>query len=93
MISYSKSAASAAYLLGVLAMAATSASIPAKAADQMHAGMVKCYGVAKAGKNDCAAGAHSCAGQATQDSDKASFVYVPQGVCEKLAGASLTSGK
>ena len=52
------------------------------------AGSEKCYGIAKAGKNDCAAGAHSCAGQGTKNRDKASFVYLPTGACEKIAGAS-----
>lgn len=48
----------------------------------------KCYGVAKAGKNDCAAkdGSHSCAGQSKKDSDAATWVYVPKGLCERLAG-------
>ena len=46
----------------------------------------KCYGVAARGKNDCAEGAHSCVGQATHDRDKASFVLVPKGDCQKLAG-------
>ena len=50
--------------------------------------MEKCYGVAKAGKNDCKAGKHSCAGQATKDRDPASFVVVPKGLCDKLAGGS-----
>jgi uncharacterized membrane protein len=49
----------------------------------------KCYGVNKAAKNDCAAGAHSCAGQATKDMDKTSYVLVPVGVCGKLAGGNL----
>jgi uncharacterized membrane protein len=53
----------------------------------------KCYGVSKAGKNDCAAGTHSCAGTATQDFDKSSWLYVPKGLCEKLAGGSLEAGK
>ncbi len=51
----------------------------------------KCYGVAKAAKNDCAAGAHSCAGQATKDFDKTSYVLLPAGVCGKLAGGNLTA--
>jgi uncharacterized membrane protein len=54
------------------------------------AGMERCYGVARAGHNDCAAGAHSCAGQATRDNDPASFVVVPTGVCGKLAHGSTT---
>ena len=48
----------------------------------------KCYGVAKAEKNDCAAkdGSHSCAHLAKRDNDPATWVYVPKGLCEKLAG-------
>jgi uncharacterized membrane protein len=49
----------------------------------------KCYGVAARGKNDCAEGAHSCVGQATHDRDKASFVLLPKGDCQKLAGGSM----
>jgi len=56
-------------------------------------GSEKCYGIAKAGRNDCAAGAHSCAGQATRPMDKASFVYLPQGACSKIASGSTTAGK
>src|SRR5437867_11661990 len=48
----------------------------------------KCYGVAARGKNDCAEGTHSCVGQATHDRDKASFLLVPKGDCQKLAGGS-----
>ena len=50
--------------------------------------LVKCYGIAARGKNDCAEGAHSCVGQSTIDRDGASFVAVPQGQCEKIAGGS-----
>jgi uncharacterized membrane protein len=64
-------------------------------AAQAHAGPVaqpaaseRCYGVAKAGHNDCAAGVHSCAGQSTKSFDKSSFVYLPNGACSKLAGGS-----
>ena len=53
-------------------------------------GMEHCYGVAKAGKNDCASTGHSCAGQATKDMDKASWLSLPTGVCAKLAGGSTT---
>lgn len=49
----------------------------------------KCYGVNAVGRNDCAAGAHSCAGQATKARDPNSFVLLPQGDCSKLAGGSL----
>lgn len=51
----------------------------------------KCYGVAARGKNDCAEGAHSCVGQSTRDREKDSFVLVPKGDCQKIAGGSLKS--
>lgn len=51
----------------------------------------KCYGVAKAGKNDCGANGHSCAGQAAKDADGKEWIYVPKGTCEKIVGGSLTA--
>jgi uncharacterized membrane protein len=48
----------------------------------------KCYGINVAGKNDCAEGAHSCAGQSTQARDPKSFVLLPAGDCSKIAGGS-----
>jgi uncharacterized membrane protein len=81
--------AAALALVGNAAFAAD-ATMPAGKAAADKPAMEKCYGVNKAGKNDCAAGVHSCAGQATKDMDKTSFVEVPAGVCAKLAGGSLT---
>jgi uncharacterized membrane protein len=75
-----------AFALSTLAAAAASAAPMGPAA--MPAGSEKCYGIAKAAKNDCAAGAHSCAGQATKNMDKSSFVYLPAGACAKIAGGS-----
>ena len=49
----------------------------------------KCYGINAVARNDCAAGAHSCAGQATVAHDPASFVLLPAGDCGKIAGGSL----
>jgi uncharacterized membrane protein len=50
----------------------------------------KCYGVAVAGKNDCAAtGSHSCAGEGKMANDPKSWIYVPTGTCQKITGASL----
>ncbi len=49
----------------------------------------QCFGVAKAGKNDCKAGSHDCAGHSTVDADPASFVLVPAGTCDKISGGSL----
>jgi len=49
----------------------------------------KCYGVNAVARNDCAQGAHSCAGQATQARDPQSFVLLPAGDCAKIQGGKL----
>ena len=49
----------------------------------------KCYGINASAKNDCAEGAHSCAGQATQARDAKSFVLLPAGDCSKIQGGNL----
>ena len=76
-------------LAGLLALglAAVTTEVMAKTPD----GMEMCGGIAKAGKNDCASktGAHSCAGQATKDGDKGSFVYVAKGACEKIVNGAV----
>jgi uncharacterized membrane protein len=51
----------------------------------------KCYGINAVSKNDCAEGAHSCAGQATQARDPKSFVLLPGGDCGKIQGGKLTA--
>ena len=79
-------------LLGALALASVSVSAHAGPVAQ-PAASEKCYGVAAAGKNDCAAGIHSCAGQGTKNFDKTSFVYLPNGACAKLAGGSTLASK
>ena len=59
-----------------LGMAATSQTV--NAADDKE----KCYGVAKAGKNDCAAGpGTSCAGTSTIDYQGNAWTLVPKGTC------------
>ena len=60
-----------------------------------HAGdakqpMEKCYGVAKAGKNDCAGPAHACAGQSKETSSK-EWIKLPKGSCERIVGGSLSA--
>ena len=77
----------AAALVSVCA-AGTAAAADAKADQE------KCYGIAKAGQNDCATttGSHSCAGQSKMDKSAADWKYVAKGTCEK-AGGKLTSGK
>lgn len=53
----------------------------------------KCAGIAKTGKNDCGTSAHDCAGKAQKDGDPDEWVYVPAGVCEKIAGAKVATTK
>jgi uncharacterized membrane protein len=49
----------------------------------------KCYGIAKAGKNDCAStGANSCAGTSKADADPRAWIFVPAGYCERIVSAS-----
>lgn len=58
----------------------------------MGAEKEKCYGIVKAGLNDCAAadGTHSCAGYAKKDGDMKEWVLLPKGTCERLVDGSLT---
>jgi len=51
----------------------------------------KCYGINAVAKNDCAEGAHSCAGQATQARDSKSFVLLPAGDCIKIQGGKTSA--
>ena len=74
--------------LGLLIAAAVTGAIAVSATAAQAAEIEQCYGVAKAGKNDCKTDAHSCAGQSKVDKDPASFVDLPAGMCEKINGGS-----
>ncbi len=79
------SAVAAALSMGLLGQAA------AKDADAKE----KCYGIAKAGQNDCAnlTGTHSCAGQAKEDMAPAEWKYVSKGSCKGMNGMSAEEAK
>lgn len=64
------------------------AAVTASAADVKCAEQERCYGVARAGKNDCATATSACAGTAKQDFLKSAWVYVPKGTCLKLASGA-----
>ena len=49
----------------------------------------KCYGVAKAGKNDCQTANTSCAGTSKKDNQGDAWIYMPKGSCDKIVGGSL----
>ncbi|MGQ0677795.1 MAG: BufA1 family periplasmic bufferin-type metallophore [Rhodospirillales bacterium] len=53
----------------------------------------KCYGIVKAGKNDCQTAASSCAGTSKKDAQADAWLYVPAGTCAKIVGASLEPKK
>ena len=76
-------------LAGILALGiGTTALGAATGPVTPKAGQEKCYGIAKAGQNDCAAanGSHSCAGQSKTDMDAGDWKYVAKGTCEKAGG-------
>jgi uncharacterized membrane protein len=51
----------------------------------------KCYGLAKAGKNDCAStGNNSCGGSSKVNADPRAWIYVPEGYCDRIVGGSKT---
>ena len=76
-------------LASVLAMGLVSA------AQAQDTGKEKCYGVAKAGSNDCAnlSGTHSCAGQSKNAMGTDEWNYVAKGTCAKMGGKSLEEAK
>jgi uncharacterized membrane protein len=51
----------------------------------------KCFGIAKAGKNDCQTKHSSCAATSRKDAQGDAWLSVPKGACEKIVGGSLTS--
>ena len=73
----------------LLSLGLATLATPAFAAEKTD--VEKCYGVSKAGKNDCAAAAHACAGQSKMDAGGKDWIEVPKGTCDKLANGSLTA--
>lgn len=76
-------------LASVLALGAATT---AAAADS---GKEKCYGIAKAGQNDCAnfSGSHSCAGQTKADMSPDDWKYVAKGTCKSMMGLTEQEAK
>lgn len=73
---------------GLLAAGILATSFSAIAAD---ASKEKCFGIAKAGQNDCGSktSKHSCAGQSKVDNDPNDFKLVAKGSCEKMGGTMM----
>jgi uncharacterized membrane protein len=73
-------------LVGVFALGLVSGTQTVLAAKK---NMEKCYGIVKAGKNDCQTSSSSCAGTAEVDNKPTAFIVLPKGTCEKIVGGSL----
>ena len=72
-------------LAGAIAAAAAAAA-PVDTQVPTSQGKEKCYGVALAGQNDCAAGpGTSCAGTSKLDYNGAAWKLVPKGTCTQIA--------
>ena len=76
-------------LIAAAAASLLSSALVGGAAHAQGAQKEKCYGIVKAGQNDCAnlTGSHSCAGQA-KVSDAAEWKYVAKGTCKTMKGMS-----
>jgi uncharacterized membrane protein len=75
-----------------IASALAAALVLPAATTQAQGNMERCYGVAKAGKNDCQTAKSSCAGTSKTDSQSDAWISVPKGVCDKLVGGKTTAG-
>jgi len=74
-------------LAGILALGIASAAYAGPVTPK--AGQEKCYGIAKAGQNDCGTMKHACAGQGAKvDKDPTEWKYVEKGTCDKMGGKS-----
>lgn len=75
-------------LVALAALATTTGAAQSGPAEKPEFTFEKCYGVAKAGLNDCQTSLHSCAGTSTADNQGDAWIYVPAGTCAKLTGGS-----
>ncbi|MCW5653366.1 DUF2282 domain-containing protein [Hydrogenophaga sp.] len=82
-------------LIAAAATSLMSMALLSSPALAQNAAKEKCYGIAKAGQNDCAnlAGTHSCAGQAKMDHDQGDWKYVPAGTCKQMKGMTQDEAK
>lgn len=79
-------------LAGLAAVLAAAAALPAQAQvfpEKPDYKFEKCYGVAKAGQNDCTTALHSCGASGAKDGDPNDWIYTPKGTCLKLVNGKL----
>jgi uncharacterized membrane protein len=73
-------------LAGVVAIGLGQVAVSNAAEGEPAAGKEKCYGIAKAGQNDCGTATHACAGLARKDNAPDEWKYVAKGTCTKMGG-------
>ncbi|MGQ0581467.1 MAG: BufA1 family periplasmic bufferin-type metallophore [Reyranella sp.] len=69
-----------------IAAALSTALLLGAAAQAQNNASEKCYGVVKAGKNDCQTTTSSCAGTSKKDRQADAWINVPKGACDKIVG-------
>jgi uncharacterized membrane protein len=72
-------------LAGLIALGVSQA---AGAQQQPSGDKEKCYGIAKAGANDCGTATHTCAGQSKKSNAPDEWKYVPKGTCAQAGGTT-----
>ena len=77
--------------IAIAAALASALALPVAAEAQGRMTVEKCYGVSKAGKNDCQTDHSSCAGTSKKDNQPDAWIAVPKGTCQKLVGGMVKS--
>ena len=72
--------------IAIAAALASALALPVAAQAQAQGKVEKCYGISKAGKNDCQTDVSSCAGTSKKDNQPDAWIAVPRGTCEKIVG-------
>ncbi len=91
-----KAALSTALILGIAQSASalkTQEEIEATKKAQAKAGREKCAGRILAGLNDCPTSMHACAGMGDEDGNIEEYIWMPNGICQKIAGAHVIKDK
>jgi uncharacterized membrane protein len=73
-------------LAGLLALGMAQGAL-AQQQQQEKPAKEKCYGIAKAGQNDCSTATHSCAGKSRTNGAPDEWKYVAKGTCEQVGGS------
>jgi len=74
-------------------LAFTTTAVIAAPAGKSTQTIEKCYGIVKAGMNDCATATASCASSATKDNQADAFILLPKGTCTRIVGGMLKPEK